>query len=75
MPQMWFYGQYRAKDSRRFFRLMYVNGELMDYLQTNFLLMNEHHFSLSEIENMIPYERHINIMLLLAHLDKKNKKH
>ncbi len=52
---------------------MRVNGELMDYLQTNFLLMNEHHFNLSEIENMIPYERQIYIMLLLAHLDKKNK--
>ena len=53
---------------------MHVNGELMDYLQTNFLLMNEHHFSLSEIENMIPFERQIYIMLLLAHLDKKAKK-
>jgi hypothetical protein len=53
---------------------MYGNGELMDYLQTNFLLMNEHHFRLSEIEEMLPYERHIYIMLLLAHLDKKAKK-
>ncbi len=54
---------------------MHVNGELIDYLHTNFLLMNEHNFSLSEIEDMMPYERHIYIMLLLAHLDKKAKKH
>ena len=53
---------------------MFVNDELMDYLQTNFLLINEHNFSLSEIENMLPYERQIYIMLLLAHLDKKAKK-
>jgi hypothetical protein len=35
--------------------------------------MNEHHFSLSEIEDMVPYEREIYIMLLLDHLERKKK--
>jgi hypothetical protein len=52
---------------------MIGNGELLDLMKSNFLLMNEHHFSLSEIEDMVPYEREIYIMLLLEHLELKKK--
>lgn len=52
---------------------MIGNGELVDLMKSNFLLMNEHRFSLSEIEEMIPYEREIYIMLLLDHLERKKK--
>jgi hypothetical protein len=52
---------------------MIGNGELLDLMKSNFLLMNEHHFSLSEIEDMVPYEREIYIMLLLDHLEFKKK--
>jgi hypothetical protein len=52
---------------------MVGNGELLDLMKSNFLLMNEHHFSLSEIEDMVPYEREIYIMLLLDHLERKKK--
>jgi hypothetical protein len=71
---LWISRSYRIEVIRRFFSLIFVNDELIDYLQTNFLLINEHNFSLSEIEDMMPYERQIYIMLLLAHLDKKAKK-
>lgn len=52
---------------------MVGNGELIDLMKSNFLLMNEHRFSLSEIEEMVPYEREIYIMLLLDHLEHKKK--
>ncbi len=52
---------------------MVGNGELIDLMKCNFLLMNEHRFSLTEIEEMVPYEREIYIMLLLDHLERKKK--
>jgi hypothetical protein len=52
---------------------MVGNGELIDLMKSNFLLMNEHRFSLTEIEDMVPYEREIYIMLLLDHLERKKK--
>lgn len=52
---------------------MVGDGELLDLMKSNFLLMNEHGFTLTEIEDMTPYEREIYILLLLDHLEKKKK--
>jgi len=40
-------------------------------------MMHEHHFSLSELDSMMPWEREIYIELLAAHvkeLNERNKK-
>lgn len=50
---------------------MFGNGELIEYYRVNLLLVNEHGFSLTEIENMTPYEREVYILILLTHLKKK----
>jgi hypothetical protein len=34
-------------------------------------MMQEHKYSLSEIENMIPWEREIYIALLMSHLEEE----
>jgi len=52
---------------------MFVNGELADFYKTNFLLAKEHNISLSEINDMIPFERTVYIGILLDYLDKKQK--
>lgn len=52
---------------------MFGNGELIEYYKINTLLMKEHGFSLSEIENMTPYEREIYIHVLINHLKKKQE--
>lgn len=52
---------------------MVGNDELVDLLKTNFLLMHEHNFSLTEIEEMVPYEREIYLLMLIEHLEKKKK--
>jgi hypothetical protein len=36
--------------------------------------MQEHQYSLTEIENMMPWEREIYIALLIEHLKKKTEK-
>lgn len=45
----------------------------MNYYKINFSLMKEHSFGLSDIENMIPFEREIYISLLNAFIAEKNK--
>ena len=52
---------------------MFGNGELIEYYRVNFLLMNEHNFSLAEIEDMTPYEKEIYVLLLINHLKKKTE--
>lgn len=40
----------------------------------NFNLMYQHHFSLTELENMLPYEREFYTLLLEQHL-RADKEH
>jgi hypothetical protein len=43
----------------------------MNFYKVNFILMHEHKYSLTELENMIPWEREVYIGMLLTHLQKK----
>jgi hypothetical protein len=36
--------------------------------------MQHHKYSLSELENMLPWEREIYVMLLINHLEEENKR-
>jgi hypothetical protein len=36
--------------------------------------MQEHHYSLTELENMMPWEREVYIAMLIKHLNKKSEK-
>lgn len=47
---------------------------LQNYFKTNFILLQEHKYSLSEIENMMPWERSVYVSMLVAHLKKKTEK-
>jgi|TARA_E500000331_G_scaffold202956_1_gene194727 hypothetical protein len=40
----------------------------------NFALMQHHKYSLSELENMIPWEREIYMDLLINHIKEENEK-
>jgi len=43
---------------------------LEGYYKTNFALMQHHKYSLSEIENMMPFERQVYISLLTQYLEQ-----
>jgi len=47
---------------------------LLNYYKTNFSLMQHHKYSLSELEDMMPFERDIYIMLLAQYIEKENKR-
>ena len=46
----------------------------MAYYQLNFAMMHHHKYSLSEIENMIPYEKRIYTELLKQHIESENRR-
>ena len=43
-------------------------------MRTNFALMQYHKYSLTELENMIPWEREIYLSLLSQHIEEENEK-
>jgi len=46
----------------------------MVFFQTNFSLVQHHKYSLTDIENMIPWERDVYVNLLSAHLQKERER-
>jgi len=47
---------------------------LESYFRVNFALMQYHKYSLTEIENMMPWERDIYVGLLRQHLEEEEEK-
>ena len=48
--------------------------DLESYYRLNFALMQYHKYSLTEIENMMPWERDIYVALLQQHLEEEQLK-
>jgi hypothetical protein len=48
--------------------------DLENYIRINFSLMQYHKYSLTEIENMIPWERDIYVELLKQHIEEEQTK-
>ena len=44
------------------------------YYQLNFSLMQYHKYSLTEIENMMPWEREVYVSLLQSYIEEENLK-
>jgi len=51
-----------------------VHMSLESYFKLNFALMQYHKYSLTEIENMMPWERDIYVALLQQHIEEENLK-
>ena len=48
--------------------------DLENYYKLNFALMQYHKYSLTEIENMMPWEREIYLTLLQDYIESENLK-
>ncbi len=48
--------------------------DLENYYKLYFALMQYHKYSLTEIENMMPWERDVYVALLQQHLEEENLK-
>ncbi len=51
---------------------MLLHTSLDNYYETNFSLMQHHSWNLSEIEDMMPFEREVYVTYLKNYIDKKN---
>lgn len=58
---------------QQFFRVILSHESLFDYYKINFSLMQFHKYSLGELENQIPWEREIYLMMLAKHIQKENE--
>jgi hypothetical protein len=54
---------------------MFGYDKLMNYYKTNFSMMQHHKYSLTEIEEMLPWERFIYIDMLKEHLNQLEEQH
>jgi len=51
---------------------MMYHESLENYIENNFSLLQHHNWSLSDIENMIPWEKQTYIKLLQNFIEKRN---
>ena len=51
-----------------------AHEDLESYFKVNFALMQHHKYSLTELENMIPWEREVYITLLQQYIEEENLK-
>ena len=51
-----------------------MQDSLENYYKTNFALMQHHKYSLTELENMIPWERDVYVNLLIAHIQEEERR-
>ena len=51
-----------------------AHEDLESYFKTNFALVQHHKYSLTELENMIPWERDIYLTLLQQHIEEERLK-
>ena len=51
-----------------------MHDSLENYYKTNFALMQHHKYSLTELENMMPWERDVYVNLLLAFIQEEERR-
>jgi len=51
-----------------------AHTDLVSYFKTNFALMQHHKWSLTEINDMIPWEKEVYISLLQQYIEEENLK-
>ena len=49
--------------------------DLKHYFETFFSMVQHHSYSLTELENMLPWERDVYVGLLINHLEEENQRH
>lgn len=58
----------------KFFYISLSHDSLENHYKTNFALIQHHKYSLTELENMIPWEREVYLSLLHQYIEEENLK-
>ncbi len=70
---MWFGRHNNVDGLRRFFSIIFGDGELLSLYRTNFLMMHNFGYDVQAMENMIPFEREIYTLMLIDQLAKEQE--
>ena len=71
---MWQKRQGTLGGSCKFFYVALGYDNLINYYKTNFALMQHHKYSLSDLENMVPFERQIYVAMLIEYLEQERQR-
>ena len=66
--------KHRTRRYTKFFRIGLSHETLGNFFQVNFALMQYHKYSLTELDNMLPWERQIYIDMLVAFLEQERER-
>lgn len=58
----------------KFFLINLCHETLANYYKMNFALMQYHKYSLTELEEMIPFEREVYVYMLIEYLEEEKKR-
>lgn len=72
---MWIRRKITYRGNSKFFLVSLKHESLSNYYKTNFGLMQHHKYSLTELDNMIPWERQLYVGLLVQHLQDEIDRH
>lgn len=64
--------EYFGIGARQFFRLILQHDTLQNYFVTNFAVVQDFKFSISELEDMMPWERMVYVTLIQQRIEKEN---
>jgi hypothetical protein len=53
---------------------MFRYDNLKNIFETNFALMQHHKYSLSDLENMMPWEKSVYVNMLTQYIEEENEK-
>jgi len=69
---VWCRKQSYSQGDQRFFVINLSHDNLVNHYKTNFSLMQHHHYSLTELEMMMPWEREIYVAMLAEWVKEEN---
>jgi len=70
---MWIRRNYRATRIAGFFLINLSHETLENYYRTNFQMMQHFNYSLTELDNMMPWEREVYLTLLNEHIEEQQR--
>jgi len=71
---MWIQRGHKCRRNPKFFRVIFCYDNLKNHFETNFALMQHHKYNLSDIEQMVPWEKTIYVTLLMNYIEEENEK-
>jgi hypothetical protein len=70
---MWQGSQDCPEGDQRFFLMGVSHDTLYNHYETNFYLSKMHEFSISEIDNMLPFEREVYLAFVKKFVEEEKK--